>query len=129
LIRIYVEAPLYPTENPEKVRKAIKTFYKGQLVEREGPGYKIIYGESTELSSIKPLYEAIRASQIISAVRSYLYRRKRGNRVELLFHKQAAYMGKISLIDNERESPLGAVRIVIEADDIRSVIDWLAPRL
>jgi len=129
MVRIYIEAPLYPTEEPGKVRKTIRTFYNGKIAEREGPGYIVLYGESTDLSSIKPLYEAIRASQIIAAVRSYLYRRKRGNRVEILLHKQAAFMGKISLIDNERESPLGAIRIVIEADDIRNIIDWLAPNL
>ncbi|NPA99703.1 MAG: hypothetical protein GXO43_10025 [Crenarchaeota archaeon] len=129
MVRIYIEAHLYPTEEPEKVRRAIKTFYNGKIAEREAPGYVVLYGESSDLSSIKPLYEAIRVSQIIAAVRSYLYRRKRGNRVEILLHKQAAYMGKISLIDNERESPLGAIRIIIEADDIKSIIDWLAPSL
>ena len=52
----------------------------------------------------------------------------RGNTIVFKIHKQAAYVGKISFIDDDRESPLGAITFTIETSDPERLIDWLAPK-
>ncbi|RLG80751.1 MAG: hypothetical protein DRO13_02985 [Thermoprotei archaeon] len=127
-MRIRVLAYAKPTEDPEKVREAVLNVFNGEVVVvEEGKGYYRVEGFSNSRSSLNKMYNLVRAGQIAPAVRSYLLKNKRGNAITILLHKQAAYMGKISLIDSDRESPLGAIRIEIEHDNPYEIINWLAP--
>jgi len=128
MLRIRVLAPVKPTEDLEKVKKAVSNVFSGELVViDEGNGYYRIEGFSTSREALMKLYNLIRIEQIDPAVRSYLLRNVHGNRITICLHKQAAFMNKISLIDSDRESPLGAIRIEIEADNPYELIDWLTP--
>ncbi|MEM0099678.1 MAG: RNA-binding domain-containing protein, partial [Desulfurococcaceae archaeon] len=70
---------------------------------------------------------AIRIQQIEQAVRAYLYKRIENSTLVILIHKQAAFAGKVSLIDSDRESPLGPIRITITgtSNEIEEVIKFL----
>jgi len=129
-LRIRVRAPVKPTEDVEKVKKAVLNVFAGEVVVLdEGGGYCTVEGYSTSREALVKLYNLIRAEQIEPAFRSYLLRNRRGNTITVLLHKQAAFMNKISLIDSDRESPLGAIHIEIETDNPDELIDWLAPPL
>ncbi|OYT37877.1 MAG: hypothetical protein B6U89_06645 [Desulfurococcales archaeon ex4484_58] len=129
-MKIRVEAIVNPTEDPKKVRKAVENVFDGEILVREqGNGYMKIEGFSTDRSALNKLYNLIRTYQIISAARSYLLKGLSGNRIVILLHKQAAYVKKLSFIDSDKESPLGAIKILIETSDPRELIDWLAPEL
>ncbi len=127
-MKIYVETIVKPTEDLEKVKKAILNVFKGEIrVIDKGNGYYKIEGFSTDKSSLEKIYNLIRIHQIISAARNYFFKGLRGNTISFMLHKQAAFMNKISFIDSEKESPLGAIKFIIETDDPRKLIDWLAP--
>jgi predicted RNA binding protein with dsRBD fold (UPF0201 family) len=32
------------------------------------------------------------------------------------------------LVENKKESPLGAIKVTIESDELDRVIEWLAPK-
>ncbi len=128
MLKIKVETIIKPTEDPGKVRKAVENVFTGEiLVANIGDGYKKVEGFSTSLESLSALYNLIRIEQIIPAARSYLLKGTRGNTIRFMIHKQAAYMRKISFVDSDRESPLGAIKFTIESQDPMRIIDWLTP--
>ncbi|RLG89654.1 MAG: hypothetical protein DRO16_03650 [Thermoprotei archaeon] len=128
MLKIKVETIIKPTEDPVKVRKAVENVFTGEiLVTNIGDGYKKVEGFSTRLESLSALYNLIRIEQIIPAARSYLLKGTKGNTIRFMIHKQAAYMRKISFVDSDRESPLGAIKFTIESQDPMRIIDWLTP--
>ena len=128
MLKIKVETIIKPTEDPVKVRKAVENVFTGEiLVTNIGDGYKKVEGFSTRLESLSALYNLIRIEQIIPAARSYLLKGTKGNTIRFMIHKQAAYMRKISFVDSDKESPLGAIKFTIESQDPMRIIDWLTP--
>ena len=130
MLRIKIRCIIHPTEDKNKVLKAIKNIFDGEirLVKIDENKYEV-QGYSEDLRSLEKLHNMVRIEQIITAVRSYIEKHTRGNRITLIIHKQAAYANKLSLIDSDRESPLGAIRIEIESDNINEIKDWLAPEI
>jgi len=123
-----VEAVVKPTEDLEKVKRAVMNVFDGELnVIDLGNGYYIVEGVSNDLKSISKLKQMIVSFSIGPATRSYMFRRIRGNTLEILLHKQALLIGKLSFIDSDKESPLGAIKIVIEAEDPGVVVNEIAP--
>lgn len=121
-----VEAEVRPTEVVEKVKKAIENLYDGELAVVEGPnGWKTVKGESHDIRSLDKLRSLAKSLGIEPALKSYLLKNREGNRTRILLHKQAAYMGRISLIDDPRESPMGPISISIASDDLDAVINYL----
>ncbi|MCD6510892.1 MAG: hypothetical protein J7L11_10965 [Thermoprotei archaeon] len=128
-IRVIAEAEVRPTENPNKVRKAISNVFTPSRysVIREGE-WKIIRAEGYGSSSLLRLHRLLRVERILDAARQYMKSGVIGNKIIFKLHKQAALMGIVSFCDDEINSPLGAIRFEIECDDPKALIDWLAPR-
>ena len=62
--------------------------------------------------------------------RKRLRRNMDENRSWFLLNKQAAYVGqlqKVALCDEEDDSPLGTIRIMIKSSDLEDLIDWFVP--
>lgn len=125
---VRVEAEVRPTEDPEKVVRAVRNLVDVELKVVELPElYKLVVGESSSVDSLRRLHAALRQERILDAARSYMLKNRRGNSLELKLHKQAAYAGHISLVTYDDESPLGPIRVIIASDKINDIIDWLAP--
>jgi predicted RNA binding protein with dsRBD fold (UPF0201 family) len=128
MVRIRVTTRINPTEDIIKVKQAVRNIFDGELTVIKENGEAIrIEGFSTKLSSLGKLYNLVRIEQIIPATRSYLIKGIHGNTISFMLHKQAAFAGKISFVDGDNESPLGAIKFIIETDDPMRIIDWLAP--
>ncbi len=121
---------IHPTEDKDKVLKAVRNLFDGdiRIVEIDEDYYEV-RGYSEDRDSLNKIYNLIRIEQVITAVRSYMQKHLRGNKVTLIIHKQAAYVNKLSLVDSDRESPMGTITITIESDNIDEIIDWLAPEI
>ncbi|ADV64895.1 RNA-binding domain-containing protein [Desulfurococcus mucosus] len=118
MVRVVVEAEVRPTEDSEKVKKAVGNVFAGDVViSDQGGGYRLARGVSLTIESLKPLRELARVQQVEPALRSYIHRHRENRAITILLHKQAAYVGKLSLVDSEKESPLGAIRITVEGDE------------
>ncbi len=129
-MRVRVRADARPTEDLKKVVEAIRNIYTGELrIIDEGDGYYVIEGSSTDKATLDKLYNLLRIEQVLSAARAVMQRRAGGNRIRLILHKQAAYVGKVSFIDNDRESPMGGIIIEIETENPEEFINWLAPEV
>ncbi|MEM1682807.1 MAG: RNA-binding domain-containing protein [Ignisphaera sp.] len=130
MVYIRIETEIRPTEDVHKVMKAVANlvYIDKPKIEELGRGYKILIVESTDLSVLQPLHDILRRQRILDTARSYMYRHKRGEVVTIMVNKQVAYQGRISLVENPSESPLGAITITISSPQIDKVIDWLAPK-
>ena len=130
LVRAEVE--VRPTENINKVKKAllnILNFSQDEIKEvRLSDGYSMLIGESRKIKTLFKLYELLRQERILDTARSILKSQKKGNVVTLKFHKQCAYVGHISFVTYDEESPLGPIIVTIMSDKLDEIIDWLAPK-
>lgn len=127
--KIIVEAELRPTEDEEKVLRAISNVFSYESLEIVDQGdYKLIRCYSNNYNSLRNFHDLLRKQAILDSARSYFFKRIRGNKLTILIHKQAAYQGKLSFISWDDESPLGPIKIIIESNNLNNVIDWLAPQ-
>ncbi len=122
-MRLRVEAQVKPTESREKVEAAIKKIFPTiELSQTEN----LLAGESTRVESLDRLHQLLRQQAIRDSARSVMLRGRRGNVVQFMLNRQAAFVGKVSFSGGE--SPLGPIVVMLEAPDIERLIDYLAPR-
>jgi predicted RNA binding protein with dsRBD fold (UPF0201 family) len=114
-LRLILEAEVYPTEDEKKVIQAMKTIVPFSVIK---DGY----------DPLSKLRNSFRSNRILDTARSLLISKK-GDIRPLRFHKQAAIVGRVSLVDNEEFSPLGVIvlRIYYDGDPL-ILADWLTPR-
>ncbi len=116
---IEISCPIYPSEDPEKVREAIlKVFPDADLEMSEDD----ITGTA---GSIERFSKQIRKQKILDTTRSVLIHGKRGDRTRFFLNKQVAFVGKISFC--EEKTILGTIKVVITDDDLDDLIDKVAP--
>jgi len=130
MVKIRVEVEVRPTEDLEKVRRALLNVFepgKIEVIERD-KGYKLLVGESNSYRSLLKIHELIRRERIMDAARSMLRKGVIGNMLIFKVNKQAAYQGRLSFVETNSESPMGAITFIIETDNPYEVIDWLAPK-
>ncbi len=131
MIKIRVETEVKPTEDVEKVKKALLNLVEVSELSTEdlGGGYKLLIGTSDDVKSLIKLHRLLRIERILDTARSLMLKSLTDNSsITLKLHKQSAYAGKVSLVTHDEESPLGPIILTITSDKIREVIDWLAPK-
>jgi len=126
LFRICVETPVYPTEDIDKVVRAILnlfSFRQDEIFIEKGR----VIGRSNRVEVLDKFFEQIRKQRILDTTREILMENKRENKTIFLLNKQVAFIGKVSYPPDENSSPLGPVSVEIECSSIDRLIDWLAP--
>ncbi|MGD1060509.1 MAG: RNA-binding domain-containing protein [Methanomassiliicoccales archaeon] len=116
---ITARARCFPTEDPEKVRRALLNVFPDALVEQYEGG---LMARSGSLSRFK---ELIRNQRILDSTRSVLLRASTGSETRFQLNKQVAYVGKISFA--EGPMPLGSIEVSIEDEDLQGLVDEVAP--
>lgn len=123
-LRAVIRAVVKPTEDPEKVKRALRKLFPTidvNLIEScEGPAF---IGEAEGRSVLETLREKFRSRLVNEAVRAALLKRKSGRRTVLYLNRQAAYMGKAYLTEWDEE-PLAPIEVIIESDDLEGFIKW-----
>lgn len=123
---VEVEAYVYPTEDIEKVKRAMLNLVSPLEFEAFDKGdYIILVGRTKDKKALQRLYELFRGQQILDTARVMLEEGYFGEEIIIKVHKQVAYVGKVNF--NE-ESPLGPITITIRTKDPQRLMKWLAPR-
>ncbi|EHR79474.2 hypothetical protein OCC_08300 [Thermococcus litoralis DSM 5473] len=123
---VEVEAYVYPTEDIEKVKKAMLNLVSPLEFEAFDKGdYILLVGKTRDKKALQRLYELFRGQQILDTARAMLEEGYFGEEIIIKVHKQVAYVGKVNF--NE-ESPLGPITIIIRTKDPQRLMKWLAPR-
>jgi len=124
-VKVRFEAVVQPTEDEEKVSRAVRnvlgevnmervSLKRGLLLRAEGEGLEV-------LSHLK---RGLEKGRIRDAARAFLQRSIEGEMIIFSLNKQAAYAGHISfsIISG---SPLGPIKVIIECDDPEDLVEWL----
>lgn len=119
-----ISTKIAPTESEEKIRFLLFAIFEDVAFERSG---NIIVGRSSSPSDMEKLRTRIFEKRVLDTFRSRLVSNASGNGTFLLLHKQALSVGRVSIVDSEGESPLGAVKISISANPLFKFIDWFSP--
>jgi predicted RNA binding protein with dsRBD fold (UPF0201 family) len=128
-VKVHAEAEINPTETEEKVSVAL-TNILGNASITVNPGQKAgtLTGKAEGQESLIKFRNLLRNDRIRDAARKVLYRRIRGNTISFCLNKQVAYAGHISFSEETGESPLGPIRVDIESDNPRQLIEWLSEK-
>ncbi len=127
---VIIEAEVNPTEDPEKVKAAIENLFTLSAVEFTARGRgSLLIAKSEGREGLSKFYNLLRQQRIIAAARRVLNREAYGGSVTFCLKKQAAYMKHVSFCEPAGEEPLGPIRVEIKTGDVKSLIDWMAPRM
>jgi len=128
-IRVQVEADINPTENGEKVKRAVENIFSNLVYEVKPQNRgSLLVGIGRSMDTLTKLYNLLRRERIRDAARGALYEGLSGKSIIFYLNKQVAYVGHLSFSKPVAESPLGPIKVEIECDDPRELIEWLAPR-
>jgi len=128
-IAIHIETEVNPTEAEEKVKMAVANLF-GNIPTRTKPSYKgsVLSAEAKGQEALVKLRNLLRMDRVRDAARKVFFAGIRGKTVSFCLNKQVAFVGHVSFSEEVAESPLGPIRVTIECEDPRQLIDWLAPR-
>lgn len=140
MIHVKVSAPVYPTEDPEKVIRAISALFTGIKIEKEDiktaepktgvPPALLLSGEGG-IGLLLNLHGLFRREEIIDSIRNKALVAGLSNdglSVRFLLNKQAAFVGIPSI--PAQEEPLGSIEVIIRADsqeEMKRLFEWLLP--
>jgi hypothetical protein len=124
-VEIRAEAPVNPSEDPQKVIAAIEN-----VVERCSAEFRYgsrAVGRAQGTEALAKIYEQVRSRSAMGVLRRMMQDNRAGGSTWFLLNKQAAAAGIAALIEDEQESPLGPIRVTINCEELDSLVDWLAP--
>ena len=84
-----------------------------------------LVANSNNYESLTKIYETMRTRRTKSAYRRHLMRNMTEDSTWFYLNKQAAFANVIVLCDEEDESPLGPIKVVLHSTNIEDVIEWL----
>ena len=128
-IAVRVEAEVNPTEDERKVEKAVENIFGNVRVEVK-PGFKesVLVAEAEGRESLVEFRRLLSLDRIRNAARKVFFGGVKEKAIRFCLNKQAAFAGHVSFCEDVGESPLGPLRVTVECEDPRLLIDWLTGR-
>ena len=128
-VTVHIEAEVNPTEDEEKVKAAVNNIL-GNASITIMPSHKgsTLRAEAKGQESLIKFRNMLRNDRIRDAARKLLFRAISGNTISFCLNKQVASAGHISFSEETAESPLGPIRVTIETDSPRQLVEWLAEK-
>lgn len=122
----------YPTEDVQRIIRAIESIIGNVSITSEDDAEVVRLSGVLERSDLlSGLRRAIHDKRIIDAVRSRLHRNQLGSTSYLRFDKQAAFQGRVRLLDDSIENPpLGSILLEFQAEtesEFSSFMNWFVP--
>ena len=119
---IQIFSSVNPSEDPEKVKKAILNIFPNSSVENEKFS---VHSQSRNLQSLEKIYETIHSRQSQKIYRRTLEKNLKNDTTWFYLNKQAAFVEKIAICEESEESPLGPIKIILTSSNIDGIIDWM----
>ena len=128
-IVIRAETEINPTEAEEKVKMAVANLF-GNIPTQTKPYYKgsVLIAEAKGQEALVKLRNLLRRDRVRDAARKVLFNVLKGKTISFCLNKQVAFAGHVSFSEEVAESPLGPIRVIIQCENPRQLIDWLAPK-
>lgn len=128
---IFVETEINPTETEGKVKSAVINVF-GNLnvnVQTASLGRLLLVAEATGRDALESFRAVLRRDRVRAAARKILHKNVENRKIIFYLNKQVASVGHVSFSQETGESPLGPIKVTIESENPRELIDWLAPRV
>ncbi|MCK5264297.1 MAG: hypothetical protein KAR03_01715 [Candidatus Thorarchaeota archaeon] len=124
---------VHPTEDIQRVEAAIENLLGPITLSRtELDEFTEIHSTEINKTHFAILRQSVYDKRIINAVRVRLLKNLDEFTTYIFFDKQAAYAGKLRLIDNTHEDPpLGSIEIRFDfksESHFEEFLDWFSPR-
>ena len=120
--KISVYCTINGSEDVNKVRTAVSNILTDM---DEKITDDALIANSANYESLTKIYETMRTRRTKSAYRRHLMRNMTEDSTWFYLNKQAAFANVIALCDEEDQSPLGPIEVVLHSKNIEDVIDWL----
>lgn len=123
-LRIVLRAELSPSEDGAKVLQAMRNVFGDcsyQVEEREG----VVVLRSSGLGCLQRMRDQFRDRHVRDAARRLLLKSIDGNRMRVLFNRQAAFVGVIAVVSAAEESPIGPLVLEVDCERPEELLDWL----
>ena len=120
--KISVYCTINESEDVNKVRTSISNILTDM---DEKMTDDALIANSANYESLTKIYETMRSRRTKSAYRRHLMRNMTEDSTWFYLNKQAAFADVIALCDEEDQSPLGPIKVVLHSKNIEDVIDWL----
>ena len=126
---VHVEVEVNLTEELEKIKTAVENVFGSVEYEVETKEWgSLLMARTKGISGLTKLYNLLRRERIRDAARGVLFEGLNGKSIVFYLNKQVAYAGHISFSKPVGESPLGPIKVQIQCDSPRELIEWLAPK-
>ena len=128
-VTVFAEAEIYPTESEENVKAAVNNILDNAAITVK-PSVKssTLTATAKGQDSLIKLRNMLHNDRIRDAARRLLFKSIRGNMVSFCLNKQVAFAGHVSFSEETAESPLGPIKINIEAEYPQQLVEWLAEK-
>ena len=120
--KISVYCNINESEDVNKVKTAISNILTDINETKDDSSF---VANSSNYESLTKIYETMRTRKTKTAYRRHLMRNMTEDSTWFYLNKQAAFANAVVLCDDESESPLGPIKIVLHSKNIEDVIDWL----
>jgi hypothetical protein len=128
-ISVQVEVEINPTEDQEKVKRAVENVIgTAEFEVKPKKRGSLLVAKTEGMEGLTKFHNLLRRERIRDAARGVLFGGLRGKSIVFYLNKQVAYVGHISFSQPTSESPLGPIKVQIRCGNPRELIDWLAPR-
>ena len=119
--KISVYCTINESEDVNKVRTAVSNILTGMDEKLTDNSFA---ANSDNYESLTKIYEAMRSRKTKNAYQRHLMRNMTEDSTWFYLNKQAAFANVIALCDEEDQSPLGPIEVVLHSKNIEDVIDW-----
>jgi predicted RNA binding protein with dsRBD fold (UPF0201 family) len=129
MITLILEADVKPTENIEKIKKAMLNISPSAQFEKlpSDASSEKLRAKAIGVEAISVLAKKFRDQRIIEAVRQVLLKSIHDNHVVFGMHRQAAFVNRFHICDMDDYSAMGPICVRISAENIHDIIDYISP--
>ena len=128
-VEVNVEVEVNPTEDPDKVEGAVEKILGSLEFETRSRDWgTLLIARVKGFNGLTKLRDLLRRERIRGAARRVLFGGVVEKSIVFYLNKQVAYVGHISFSKPTAESPLGPIKIQIQCDHPRELVEWLAPK-
>ena len=120
--KIQVFSSINPSEDSEKVKQAILNILPCNNLKSEEFS---ITGDTDNFQSMEKIYESIHSAQSQRVFQRQLEKHMDRNTTWFYLNKQAAFVERVVLCEEDDESPLGPLKVVLTSPNIERIVDTL----
>jgi predicted RNA binding protein with dsRBD fold (UPF0201 family) len=125
-IKVHVEAEVNPTESEDKVKFAVENIF-GNVLTNTKQIHKgsLLTGEAEGTEALTKFYNLLRRERVRAAARTIFLEGLDSRTLTFCLNKQVAYAGHVSFSKEVAESPLGPIKVKIQCNNPRELVNWL----